>query len=232
MKLGALECSCGARIVGDPLDEIPIKVKRFGPVMTAVAALAAVIIASLVVTSWMALGGILVIWSARRAVKLGRRDPEGFGGYRVAVGTLSLALVSGGALLSYAISRIPEYLRKQEIRRVAATESAMMHGFALLEDYKNKNGGSLLRDEEAMMKAMGQPMPTDYWENRIRYRGYVDQVAEAGDGPVIHVATFELRSPGPDGKIGTADDIVMRNGIFLTPEEVAREALAKTPGDR
>src|SRR5262249_60580354 len=82
MKLGALECSCGARIVGDPLDEIPIKVKRFGPVMTAVAVVAAVIIASLVVTSWMALGGILVVWFARRALRLGRRGPEGFGRYR------------------------------------------------------------------------------------------------------------------------------------------------------
>ena len=77
---------------------------------------------------------------------------------------------------------------------------------------------------------MGQSMPLDYWDNAIRYRSKPDQIAGV-DGPVIEFTTFELRSPGPDGKFGTADDIVMRDGVFLTPEEVAKEAIAKTPSD-
>ena len=229
MKLGAVVCSCGARFVGDPLDDVPFKVKRFGPVMTAVGVPLLVLTASLVFTWWLALGGVVAIVLAARAMKLARRDPEGYGGYRVAAGTLVVTLISGGALAAFEIGRIPEYFKKREMRKVAATEAAMLHFKPALEDYLNKYG-SLPKDEEAFKKATGQDMPADFWDNQIKYRSNPDQVAGV-DMPVIEFTTFELRSPGPDGKFGTADDIVMRDGIFLTPEEVAKQTRVKPPSN-
>jgi len=229
MKLGAVVCNCGARFVGDPLDDVPVRVRRFGPVMTAVAAPALVLTAALVFTWWLALGGVAVVWLAVRAMKLARRDPESYGGYRVAASTLVLTLVSGAGLAAFEISRIPEYLKKREIRKLAATESAMLHLVSALEDYRSKYG-SLPKDEETIKKMTGQGMPGDFWDNAIKYRSNPDQVAGV-DITVIELTSFELRSPGPDGKLGTADDIVMRDGVFLTPAEVAKQSLDKTPAD-
>jgi hypothetical protein len=230
MKLGAVVCNCGARFVGDPLDDVPVRVRRFGPVMTAVAAPAVVLTAALVFTWWLALGGVAVVWLAARAMKLARRDPESYGGYSVAAGTLVLTLVSGAGLAAFEISRIPEYFKKREIRELVATESAFWHcRSATLEDYRNKYG-SYPKDEEAIKKLTGQAMPVDSWGNPIKYRSNPDQVAGV-DIPVIELTSFELRSPGPDGKLGTADDIVMRDGVFLTPAEVAKQSLAKIPSD-
>src|SRR5215467_2851091 len=151
MKLGAVVCSCGARFVGDPLDDVPVKVRRFGPVMTAVAAPAVVLLAALVFTWWMALSGVAAIWLAARAMKLSKRDPEAYGGYRVAAGTLALTLVSGLSLAAFEISRLPEYFKKREIRKIAATEAAFRHQTSALEDYRSKNG-SYPKDEETLKK--------------------------------------------------------------------------------
>src|SRR5262252_2095552 len=138
--------------------------------MTAVAAPAVVLGAALVFTWWLALGGVAVIWLAARAMKLAKRDPEAYGGYRVAAGTLALTLVSGLSLAAFEISRIPEYFKKREIRKIAATESAFRHlQTSPLEDYKSKNG-SYPKDEETLKKVIGQSMPLDYWDNAIRYR--------------------------------------------------------------
>ena len=58
MLLEARECRCGARMVGDPLDDPPIQVKRYGPAFTS-AALAASVTLSLVATRWAAVGGVM-----------------------------------------------------------------------------------------------------------------------------------------------------------------------------
>src|SRR5262245_2983659 len=94
MSEGVRECSCGARFVGKPLDEKPVKIKSYGPVMNALALLALVAAAALIYTKFFAFGAVLVIWSARRAMKLARKDPQGYGGFKVATATLLVTIIA------------------------------------------------------------------------------------------------------------------------------------------
>jgi type IV secretory pathway TrbD component len=226
---GARECACGARFVGEPLDETPIKVQRFGPAMTSLAMLLLLITAGLIATKWLAFGAVLVMWAAWRAVKLARRDPEWYGGYRTAVFTLAVTIAGSVGLASYGIAHIPQALDNYRIRRIAATEAAMYHVANQLEEYK-RSFGSYPNNAQEYKKATGQSLPADYWDQSIKYDGSTGEIAEPTESiartglPVNH---FELRSAGSDGIIGTDDDIIMRDGIFFTNAEVKRQPLAQ-----
>src|SRR5262245_37862197 len=104
IKLGAPKCSCGARFVGAPLDDAPIQVKRFGPLMTAGLTLAVVAASALVITKWLAVTVLVAIRYALRAVRLARREPEWYGGLKVAVATLVVAIGAGIFAASYGIA--------------------------------------------------------------------------------------------------------------------------------
>lgn len=226
---GARDCGCGARFVGEPLDEAPIKVQRFGPAMTSVALLLLVITAALVATKWLAFAAIIVMWFAWRAVKLSKRDPEWYGGYKTAVATLAVTIVGSAGLASYGIAHIPQAVDNYRVRRVAATESAMYHVANQLEEYK-RSFGSYPTTAQEYKKAAGEALPADYWDQSLKYGGSTGEIAEQKESiartglPVNH---FELRSAGSDGIIGTDDDIIMRDGIFFTNAEVKKQPLAQ-----
>jgi|HubBroStandDraft_6_1064221.scaffolds.fasta_scaffold57445_1 hypothetical protein len=252
MPLGAGDCRCGARFVGEPLPESPFKVQRLGPAMTAVAVSVAVA-ASCRISLWMALGGFIAVWLAWRAVKLAKQDPESYGGYRIARLTLTLVLVLGSSLGIYEISRIPRYIHQREIVPKLATQSAMLHLTGLLEAYKRKNG-SYPTNAEALKKTAEETPPLDYWQKSIIYVSYAESAAmysnypvergsQDGDSPIqdlpgaddppgIEFHNFELRSAGPDGIFGTADDIVMRDGVFCTNPKVIKRPIDKDSPDR
>ncbi len=226
---GALKCICAARFVGEPLDETPIKVQRLGPAMTSVALMIIITGAALVATKWFAFGGVLVIWSAWRAVRLSKRDPEWYGGLRTARATLIVTIVGGLGLAGYGISYIPRAVENYRIRRVAATEAAMYHVANSLEEYK-RIVGSYPKDAQEFKKAIGEGLPSDYWERSLKYQSNTGNIAERTESiesnglPLTH---FELRSAGPDGIIGTDDDIIMRDGIFFTNSELKRQTVVQ-----
>ena len=224
------ECGYGARFVGEPLDETPIKVQRLGPAMTSVALLALVVVAALVATKWLAFAAVLVIWSAWRAVRLARKDPEWYGGYRTAAVTLAVALMGSGGLASYGIAHIPQALENYKTRQIAATQSTMYHWANSLEEYKRTiGGGSYPKDAQEFKKATGEILPADYWDQRIKYQTTTDAIADRtiGESNRIPFNSFELRSAGPDGILGTDDDIIMRDGIFFTNSEVKKQTVVQ-----
>lgn len=235
MKLGARACSCGARIVGE-LDLEPIrKVQRLGPSMLALSLFMVVALAAAVWTLWAATAGLLVILSARRAVILGRRDREGYGGLGVATAVLVATSISGAALAGYAIGRIPLALHKRQLAQEAATTAAFYELANVLADYKTKKGFYPGNDEE-LKKFSGRSLPKDYWDRTISYEGRMDAIAEAnlgrgsrrvGSVGGLQFNGFELRSAGPDGIAGTADDIMMRDGVFYTSAEVIEKPLVR-----
>ena len=224
------ECGCGARFVGEPLDETPIKVQRLGPAMTSVAMLALVVVAALVATKWLAFAVVLVIWSAWRAVRLARNDPEWYGGYRTAAATLAVTLMGSAGLASYGIAHIPQALENYKTRQIAATQSAMYHLANSLEEYKRTIGdGSYPKDSQEFKKATGETLPADYWDQSIKYQTTPDLVADRtiGESNRIPFKSFELRSAGPDGILGTDDDIIMRDGIFFTNSEIKKQTVVQ-----
>jgi len=224
------ECGCGARFVGEPLDETPIKVQRLGPAMTSVALLALVVVSALVATKWLAFAAVLVIWSAWRAVRLARNDPEWYGGYRTAVATLALTLMASAGLASYGIAHIPQALENYKTRQIAATQSAMYHLANSLEEYKRTIGfGSYPKDSQEFKRATGESLPVDYWDQTVKYQTTPVATADRtiGETNRIPFSSFELRSAGPDGILGTDDDIIMRDGIFFTNSEVKKQTIVQ-----
>ena len=93
-----------------------------------------------------------------------------------------------------------------------------------LEEYK-RAFGSYPKDAQEFKKAIGESLPSDYWEQSLKYQSKIGDIAEQKESiertglPLNH---FELRSAGPDGIIGTDDDIIMRDGIFFTNSEVKK----------
>jgi len=229
---GAVECGCGARFVGEPLDEKPIKVQRLGPAMTSVALLALVVTLSLVTTKWMALAAPLVIWSAWRALRLAKIDPDWYGGYRTALTTLTVTTIAGAGLATYGIAHIPQAIENYKLRRIAATEAAMYHYANALEDYKRTTGKGYPTNSQEFRKAIGEALPTDYWDQTLKYEGQPGKLADKADDPDnIRVSTtsFVLRSVGPDGVAGTDDDIIMRDGIIIRGADIKEQKLAQQP---
>lgn len=226
----ARECGCGARFVGEPLDETPIKVQRLGPAMTSVAVLAVVIIAVLVATKWLAFAAVLVIWSAWRSLRLAKQDPGWYGGYKTAAATLAVTIMGSLGLAAYGIAHIPQALENYKTRHIAATQAAMYHVANALEEYKRTKGfGSYPKDALEFKKATGESLPADYWDQSVKYQSRIALVAErreTAQAPVLSYTNFELRSAGPDGIVGTDDDIVMRDGIIVSSSE-AREPRAQ-----
>ena len=225
---GALQCGCGARFVGEPLDEIPIKVQRLGPAMTCVALLALVVAAALVATKWLAFAAVVVIWSAWRAVRLAKRDAEWYGGYKTAVATLSLTIAGSATLAAYGIAHIPQAFENYQLRQIAATEAAMHHVANLLEEYQLANKGAYPSNSPGVQEGNWRVVAR-------RLLGPKHQVSELhwrlrgplrSRLPTLSANNFELRSAGPDGIVGTDDDIIMRDGI-LTNSEVKNQPVGQ-----
>jgi hypothetical protein len=244
IALGIEKCACGARFVGAPLDETPIKVRRFGPVMTAALLLVLAIGLTAILTKWLTPLALVPAWYALRALRLEKRDPAGYGGRRIAATTLTLALAGSAGMAAYGISNIPHALENYSIRRVAATQAEMYHLANLLEDYK-RTFGSYPKNTQEIKKILTETMPADYWEKTIRYQSYTEALTEGkipskGNRPSTSAATFvsipfnnfELRSAGADGIEGTDDDIIMRDGIFFTNAEIKKLPSVRTSSDR
>lgn len=226
---GAPQCGCGARFVGEPLDETPIKVQRLGPAMTSVALLALVVVAALVATKWLAFAAVLVMWSAWRALRLAKRDAEWYGGYKTAAATLAVTIAGSAALAAYGIAHIPQAFENYRLRQVAATQASMYHVANQLEEYKRTVGfGSYPPNTQEFKKAIGESLPADYWDRTIKYQSYPGAIADRSiETTVIQFINFELRSAGPDGIIGTDDDVVMRDGILFTNSEVKNQPVVQ-----
>jgi hypothetical protein len=201
-------------MVGDPVDDLQVELRRFGPAATSSVLLFAVAAATMVFTYWLAAAGLLVLWQARRAMRLVRRDPQRYGGYKLAAATFFVAAAAMASLLAYLVAHIPEFLEKRRIRQAAATSAAMYQMAALLESYKDKHG-SYPRNLEALKKFAGRDLPRDYWDRAISYQSYTEALAAEAGAVGIPFNNFELRSAGPDGKLGTPDDIVMLDGVLM-----------------
>lgn len=221
---GASDCLCGGRFVGEPLDQTPITVQRFGPAIASAALLLFVIIACLIATKWLAFAAVLVIWLARRAVRLAKNDPEWYGGYKTAAATLMVTVAGSVTLAAYGIAHIPQALENYTLRHTAATKAAIYHEASRLEEYKRIFGSY----PQEFKKAIGEALPADYWGTGIKYESKPGDIAERDPKstglPLTH---FELRSAGPDGIMGTDDDIIMRDGIFFTNAELKQQGAAQ-----
>ncbi|HEY6330140.1 MAG TPA: type II secretion system protein GspG [Blastocatellia bacterium] len=91
--------------------------------------------------------------------------------------------------------------------KVARTEAEMSNLATALESFRRENGSYVIASSGAGLidKLSPRYLPNvvrlDAWSNEFGYKG------EPGD--------YRLVSAGPDGKLGTADDLVMENGKMV-----------------
>jgi hypothetical protein len=232
MLLGAFDCRCGARFVGEPLSDPAVKLQRFGPAVTAIGLLVVVVAAALLFTKFLAIGAVVVVLAARKAMRLAQRDPESYGGYRTAAATLAVTLTAGAVLGGLAIAGIPRLLRDREDKGTAGTCAPIYRYYQLIEEYKVQTGSYPL-DEATVKRFITESLPRDYWNKAISYQGRTDyMVGTQTQRTGVPINNFELRSAGPDEKLETDDDIVMIDGIFYTNAEAKKKSVMQRPVNR
>jgi len=208
-------CACGVRIIGDPLLRPRIPQPLLGGSILALAC-ALVSLLALWNKPFVILGALATIvgW---RAAQAARRDPLIHGGRRTASAGAVLGAIVVVGISAWVIAGIPRALRNREEARAAATRAQLYELAGALQQYKARYGAYPLQLSD--LSRVSEPVDDnshDSWEQRISYTGYTGELASAGP-PAAFNTDYELRSPGPDGVLNTADDILMRDGIVLDP---------------
>lgn len=164
---------------------------------------------------------LLGLGLGRRALRLARSYPARFGGLRLA--KVSLALSAGLFIVFSAatLSFIPNALARGKAKHLAATRAKMyeLH-YQALQKYHDEYG-SYPQDLLDLSRVNVEGVPqADYWDNNFSYQP-VSVIASKGSA--ISFSNYKLVSAGPDGKLGTTDDITMIDGIVV--EEQANSEL-------
>jgi hypothetical protein len=156
------------------------------------------------------LGGI---WLARRARRLIKSDSASFGGARVALASYGLSIVLLIVFSAAGASSIPRMIARGRARSAAATRALMyeLHAQGLQRYYKEYGAYPAELSDLSRVSASGTPQ-SDYWERGFEYKpvGVI-----ASKGSAISLSDYKLVSAGPDGRVGTSDDIIMIDGVIV-----------------
>lgn len=152
-------------------------------------------------------------WLGRRAMQNAKAAPKQYGGFKMARFSTLASAVLLVIFSAVTIANIPGALERGRHKKAAATRAAMyaLHAEAL-EKY-HREYGSYPQELSDVSRVNAEAVPnSDYWENSFTYqpRGVI-----ASRGSAISFSNYKLTSPGPDGKLGTKDDITMEDGIIL-----------------
>lgn len=194
---------------------------------------------------WIALpAAVLTIWVGSLICASIRRQPQRFAGSRIAHGGLSAAVLVAVMSATFIGITIPERLRQHSRADEAATYAK---GYAIsraLLEYRSRYGtlptsldelktavpdedGSLaaaLKDLDSGAYSPGAEMASLPKKKGRSLRGSalrnvsLRSTDDAPDGE-ISFTKYELRLPGEDKKLGTADDWMMRDGVIIKPVE-------------
>jgi hypothetical protein len=194
---------------------------------------------------WIALPlAIAVLWGGSRLMRTIKNAPATFGGLRVAR-TGFVAAIATIAMIGALIGvTVPERLRRHQWA-VQAGENA--RGYTLSRAmlmYADLHG--TLPPQEDWVKQLGTlPDPDGSIADALRFvdaRGYEASTIVAAaatktkalprgaallnasltttpDPPTVSFTNYELHLPGPDKKLNTDDDLIVRDGLVMTVPE-------------
>jgi hypothetical protein len=225
MAVDALSCSCGARVVGPPLPQPDYVIPKVGRPIVALTL--SILSLPAFFWKWLIVVAIAGLWISRSALRQIKTEPDRFGGRRTATAAMALSSLVLTGVSIYVFVGMPKYLRYRAEGQKAATRAEMYKLAIALHEYKNKYGsypGNLYRlqlEKESPMELK------DYWENKLDYQTTteiaIDSKSEINQSAVTF-NQYQIVSPGPDGKMGTEDDLVMRDDIFISPSKAGVES--------
>lgn len=159
----------------------------------------------------LALGGL---WLARRALRLAKAESSIFGGLRMARASFALSGLILVIVSTVTVTAIPGAIERGREKRVAATHAVMyqLHEQALKKYYDEF--GTYPQELQDLSRVNREPVgQQDYWERSLTY---TPVSVIASKGPAVGFSNYRLVSAGPDGELGTDDDITMIDGVIVS----------------
>jgi type II secretory pathway pseudopilin PulG len=231
MAADGLSCSCGARVVGPPLVEPDYLLPSIGRAL--IAMILAVIGIGAFVWKWLLVVTLLAVVLSLRAWRSAQRDPRRFGGQRLAATALAISLLLVIGVTGYVLTGIPKYLRTNVEKERAAARAQLYQVAIKLRQYKRLHGSYPPSLSALQILSPQSLVFKDRWDNTLRYQATTELAAESGPATdnlvmtqeveranVIGFNQYQLVSPGPDNKLGTADDLVMADDVIVAPSQV------------
>jgi hypothetical protein len=181
---------------------------------------------------------------ARALAYVSRRGPSRFAGVRCAVGGFAASSLVAVALVSLVAVTVPERLRQREMAREAARNAESYDAIRVLLDYQQQYGtlptnaedlrkladadGSVARAMRMIGQGQYAPestvaaLPASAKARSRRGSGVtIRPVAlrtgadDAQPGEPLAFTNYTLRLAGPDRKLGTEDDVFIRDGMIV-----------------
>ena len=155
---------------------------------------------------------LLGVRSAWRAMRLAKVNPLEFGGLRTAQVSLVLSLLLFVTFSAAGLRGIPEALERGRTRHAAATRVLMYEHAQALQHYYYEYGTFPQEGADLARLGTNAAPQADYWEQQFKYAPFGTVASARG---VSAFSSYTLTSAGPDGEFGTADDILMIDGVVV-----------------
>jgi hypothetical protein len=218
MAADGLSCSCGARVVGPPLPEPEYIVPKLGRPIVALTF--AVVSLPAFFWKWLLVLAFTGLILGRSAYKQIKSDPLRFGGRRITITAITVSFLVLSSVSIYVVVGIPKYLRYRAESQRAATRAKMYRLAIALHEYKDKYGTYPSNFYRLQLEKDSPLDVSDHWENKLEYQTTTelasDSKSEVNQSPMVF-NQYQIVSPGPDGKMGTEDDLVMHDDIIVSP---------------
>lgn len=159
----------------------------------------------------LSLAGLWLAWRARKLILL---NPVKFGGQRIANASLALSALLIMMLSASVISSIPRLLETRTARQVAATRATFYQLQRQLREYRELYGYYPTELSDLQQLPGSALTQVDYWEKPVVY---VPNAVVASTESASGFSNYQLISAGPDGVVGNADDIVLQDGVIVSP---------------
>jgi len=235
----ATACVCGARWVALQPPGPEFHVPRVGKPIMAVSVIALTVLVEAIILVhevyvsplvWTEAVGSMLVYLARffvpmiliaaylayRGIREAQRAPDRYGGGRVARAGLAAAMFLFAVHAGVFVARVPRMIENGRIRREAATRANLYRLAWAIEAYRQQYGTYPRRLIDLQEMDPNLKPVVDAWGREFVYSAISGDVAAATPMPFQR---YQLVSKGPDGILGTADDIVLRDDVLLRGTE-------------
>jgi len=236
VALEAIVCPCGARWVALRPPEPEVRVPRMGRPLAAVGliglilAIEGIILVHEVYVSplvWTEVVGsllaymawfvgpvaLLAAYLAYRGWRQAQREPQHYGGAHVARVSGAAAMLVLAVHAGVLVARVPRMLENSRVRREAATRANLYRLASAIEAYKQQYGIYPRQLIDLQEMDPGLKPVVDAWGREFIYQAISGDMAAAAPMPFQR---YQLVSKGPDGRLGTEDDIVLRDDVLMS----------------